>query len=88
VTAAARVPAEASVCVGSPGLGATGRGLPDGAGGGRPVMIGGMETSADAGDAPAGQAPTPYLPVPTGPCPVGTTSLWLTDTSRPDPWAA
>ena len=30
---------------------------------------------------------TPYLPEPTGPCPVGTTSLWLTDTSRPDPWA-
>ena len=27
-----------------------------------------------------------YLPEPTGPCPVGTTSLWLTDTSRPDPW--
>src|SRR6516162_1862102 len=31
---------------------------------------------------------TPCLPEPTGPCPVGTTSLWLTDTSRPDPWAA
>ena len=30
---------------------------------------------------------TPYLPEPTGPYPVGTTSLWLTDTSRPDPWA-
>jgi hypothetical protein len=29
-----------------------------------------------------------YLPEPTGPCPAGTTSLWLTDTSRPDPWAA
>lgn len=28
-----------------------------------------------------------HLPEPTGPCPVGTTSLWLTDTSRPDPWA-
>jgi dienelactone hydrolase len=28
------------------------------------------------------------LPPPTGPCPVGTTSLHLTDTSRPDPWAA
>src|ERR1700756_2436457 len=40
---------------------------------GRPVMIGGMHT--------------PYLPEPTGPRPVGTTSLWLTDTSRPDPWA-
>jgi hypothetical protein len=32
--------------------------------------------------------PAPYLPEPTGPCPVGTTSLWLTDTSRPDPWVA
>jgi len=31
---------------------------------------------------------TPYLPEPTGPSPVGTTSLCLTDTSRPDPWAA
>jgi len=31
---------------------------------------------------------TPCLPEPTGPCPVGVTSLWLTDTSRPDPWAA
>jgi len=37
-------------------------------------MIGGMHT--------------PCLPEPTGPYPVGTTSLWLTDTSRPDPWAA
>src|ERR1700722_19318445 len=51
-------------------------------------MIGGMGTSAGAGDAPAGQGHTPYLPEPTGPCPVGTTSLWLTDVSRPDPWAA
>jgi dienelactone hydrolase len=51
-------------------------------------MIGGMGTSADAGDTPAGQGRTPYLPEPTGPCPVGTTSLWLTDVSRPDPWAA
>ncbi len=48
-------------------------------------MIGGMGTSADAG---AAQGRTPYLPEPTGPCPAGTTSLWLTDTSRPDPWAA
>ncbi|HJY97555.1 MAG TPA: alpha/beta hydrolase, partial [Streptosporangiaceae bacterium] len=31
---------------------------------------------------------TPYLPEPTGPCPVGTTSLYLKDVSRPDPWAA
>ena len=33
------------------------------------------------------QGHTPWLPEPTGPCPVGTTSLWLTDASRPDPWA-
>jgi len=51
-------------------------------------MIGGMGTSADAGDAPAAPGRTPYLPEPTGPCPVGTTSLWLKDVSRPDPWAA
>ena len=35
----------------------------------------------------AGPGPAPYLPEPTGPQPVGTTSWWLTDTSRPDPWA-
>jgi predicted dienelactone hydrolase len=49
-------------------------------------MMGGMGTSA-ASDAPTGRGPAPYLPVPTGPYPVGTTSLWLTDASRPDPWA-
>jgi len=48
-------------------------------------MMGGMGTFADAGNAPGR---TPYLPEPTGPDPVGATSLWLTDTSRPDPWAA
>jgi dienelactone hydrolase len=48
-------------------------------------MMGGMGTSADAG---AAHARTLCLPEPTGPCPVGVTSLWLTDTSRPDPWAA
>jgi platelet-activating factor acetylhydrolase isoform II len=32
------------------------------------------------------RAGTPGLPAPTGPAPVGITSLWLTDTSRPDPW--
>jgi predicted dienelactone hydrolase len=42
-----------------------------------PVMIGGM-----------GSSDALCLPVPTGPCLVGTTSLWLKDTSRPDPWAA
>jgi hypothetical protein len=51
-------------------------------------MMGGMGTPADAGDALAAQGQTPRLPEPTGPSPVGTTSLWLTDTSRPDPWAA
>ena len=35
-----------------------------------------------------GMGSTPSLPEPTGPCPVGATSLWLKDTSRPDPWAA
>ena len=49
-------------------------------------MMGGMATSAGAGDPPAGQGPAPYLPEPTGPHPVGTTSLHLTDASRPDPW--
>jgi len=47
-----------------------------------------MGASADADDALAGPRRTPCLPEPTGPCPVGTTSLWLTDTSRPDPWVA
>src|SRR5208282_5146083 len=48
-------------------------------------MMGGMGTSADAGDAPVAPGHTPYLPEPTGPCPAGTTSLYLTDVSRPDP---
>jgi dienelactone hydrolase len=55
---------------------------------GRAVMISGMGTSADAGDARTGQGHTPYLPEPTGPCPAGTTALYLSDASRPDPWAA
>src|ERR1700722_10135400 len=46
-----------------------------------------MGTPADADDALAAQGDTPCLPGPTGPGPVGITSLWLTDTSRPDPWA-
>ncbi|HEY1322032.1 MAG TPA: alpha/beta hydrolase [Streptosporangiaceae bacterium] len=45
-----------------------------------------MGTFADAGDVPTGRGPTPYLPEPTGPYPAGTVSVWLTDTSRPDPW--
>lgn len=36
--------------------------------------------------AAASQTPTPYLPKPTGSQLVGTTSLYLKDTSRPDPW--
>ncbi|MGW7483866.1 alpha/beta hydrolase family protein [Nonomuraea muscovyensis] len=36
--------------------------------------------------AAAAATPTPYLPKPTGAQPVGTTSLYLKDTSRPDPW--
>jgi dienelactone hydrolase len=43
-----------------------------------------MGTSAGA---PAGRGPALRLPEPTGPWPAGTTSLWLTDASRPDPWA-
>ena len=45
-------------------------------------MMGGMGSPADAA------GPALCLPEPTGPCPAGTTSLWLTDTARPDPWAA
>jgi dienelactone hydrolase len=59
-------------------------GFPDGVGRGRPVMMGGMGTPADARDA---EGDTPCLPEPTGRYPVGITSLWLTDISRPDPWA-
>ena len=51
-------------------------------------MIGGMGTSADAGNALAARGNTPSLPEPTGPSPVGTTSLYMTDVSRPDPWVA
>ena len=51
-------------------------------------MMGGMETFADAGGAPLAPGHTPYLPEPTGPCPAGTTSVYLKDVSRPDPWAA
>ncbi|WP_248965709.1 alpha/beta hydrolase family protein [Sphaerisporangium perillae] len=49
--------------------------------------------SASAASAPASAAAsalpssTPYLPKPTGPHPVGTTSLYLKDVSRPDPWS-
>src|SRR5580704_6950231 len=51
-------------------------------------MMGGMETSAAPGDVPLPPGHPPYLPEPTGPSPVGTTSVYLKDASRPDPWAA
>ncbi|MGW1061360.1 alpha/beta hydrolase family protein [Micromonospora rubida] len=41
-------------------------------------------TAHTSADNPA----APYLPKPTGSRPVGTTSLYLKDTSRPDPWVA
>src|SRR5262245_60748018 len=40
--------------------------------------------SASPGSADAD--PVPYLPHPTGRLPVGVTSVYLKDTSRPDPW--
>lgn len=40
-------------------------------------------TSTGSSAAPSS---TPHLPKPTGSHPVGTTSLYLKDTSRPDPW--
>ncbi|MET8156642.1 alpha/beta hydrolase [Sphaerisporangium sp. NPDC005289] len=40
-------------------------------------------SSAGPSATPSG---APYLPAPTGPHPVGTTSLYLKDASRPDPW--
>jgi dienelactone hydrolase len=51
-------------------------------------MMGSMGTSAAGGVAPLPPGHTPYLPEPTGPGPVSTTSLYLKDVSRPDPWAA
>ncbi len=50
--------------------------------------MGGVGTSADAGDVATGRGPAPYLPEPTGPYPAGTVSVWLTDASRPDPWVS
>jgi len=49
--------------------------------------MGDMEACTDADGGPTGRGDTPHLPEPTGPYPAGTASLWLTDTSRPDPWA-
>src|SRR5580698_4499441 len=45
-----------------------------------------MGTPADDDAVPA-RGDAPRLPEPTGPGAVGIASLWLTDTSRPDPWA-
>ncbi|WP_157594527.1 alpha/beta hydrolase family protein [Streptosporangium amethystogenes] len=49
-----------------------------------------LAASAQSAPASSGLSPTssstPYLPKPTGSHPVGTTSLYLKDTSRPDPW--
>ncbi|SDJ30096.1 Platelet-activating factor acetylhydrolase, isoform II [Nonomuraea maritima] len=54
------------------------------------VAVGLLATLATTPAASASSAPArssaPYLPEPTGPHPVGTTSLYLKDTSRPDPW--
>jgi predicted dienelactone hydrolase len=49
------------------------------------AAVAGLLTVVAASGAAASPA-TPQLPAPTGPHPVGTTSLHLTDTSRPDPW--
>jgi dienelactone hydrolase len=51
-------------------------------------MMGCVGTSAGAGAAQGRRPSLLSLPEPTGSWPVGTTSLHLTDTSRPDPWAA
>jgi dienelactone hydrolase len=50
--------------------------------------MGDMGASADADDVPTGRSPAPHLPEPTGPYLAGTASVWLTDTSRPDPWVS
>ncbi|MFF4411536.1 alpha/beta hydrolase [Streptosporangium sp. NPDC001559] len=59
----------------APGSGTT----PAPSGSGAPVP----ENSKASGDVPVTAA---RLPAPTGPHPVGTVSLYLKDTSRPDPW--
>lgn len=50
-------------------------------------MMGSMGTSGDPGRAPPGPGHAARLPEPTGPSAVGTTSLYLKDVSRADPWA-
>lgn len=49
-------------------------------------LVAGLLTVVAASGVAAAEATTPYLPAPTGSHPVGTTSLHLTDLSRPDPW--
>ncbi|MEV4395470.1 alpha/beta hydrolase [Nonomuraea sp. NPDC049607] len=58
---------------------------------GRTAVAAGLAAVLTAGlvhasPAAASGTPAPYLPAPTGSRPVGTTSLYLKDTSRPDPW--
>jgi dienelactone hydrolase len=48
----------------------------------------GDDSSTQAARASAGASAALHLPRPTGRHPVGTTSLYLKDTSRPDPWVA
>jgi dienelactone hydrolase len=56
------------------------------------VAVSWVPASASSASVPTSTGPsatsssTPYLPVPTGPHPVGTESLYVKDTSRPDPW--
>ena len=45
-----------------------------------------LSASPASASSPVPEDATPYLPPPTGRHAVGTTSLHLTDTSRPDPW--
>jgi len=50
------------------------------------AVLTGLVVATTAPVASADPVTTPYLPAPTGSHPVGTTSLHLTDESRPDPW--
>ncbi|MER6508314.1 alpha/beta hydrolase [Nonomuraea sp. NPDC001636] len=50
------------------------------------LVHGSPAAASVASAASAAPAPATYLPAPTGSRPVGTTSLYLKDTSRADPW--
>lgn len=52
----------------------------------RTIAVATALTAAVLSASPAAADTTPYLPGPTGDRPVGVTSLYLKDTSRPDPW--